>query len=208
MDQADYFYVGGSAVGGEDPPVLLLLNGVAQGVDITGRIGRRALFTSIQFREHTFLTLGSDDILIQNVLVRYIVFCDKQPNAATPTAIQMMGLLLQDSSLPIVSPLNLNYRARFEVIWDWVHNLGGSVEEGLAVGLSPDQPIFWNNQAFQMKKGYRKIRCMTTYGGTDATAGSIDTNSIYALVLANTNGNTGSESPFAQTYFRLRFRDA
>lgn len=97
----------------------LLLNGVAPGTGSGQRIGRRITLRSIDLKfEFTVV----DNAGVGNVSspLRLLVVYDRQPNAATPGATQM---LLTDE---LTSPNNLANSRRFETLFDEIVPCVGS----------------------------------------------------------------------------------
>lgn len=163
-----------------------LLNGIAQGDDITNRIGRKCMMKSLYFRMDLYpatTTVSDGD------LVRILVVCDLQSNAAAPTTTQ----ILQNNSYN--SPMNLDYRDRFKIILDKnITMVGGVYTAGTLTGGEAHP---------RLVKIFKRLNMETVFNGTGNTIGSIATGSIYLLILARNNNAT-----IANLYSRVRYTDS
>ena len=135
---------------------MVLLNGITAGTDYNNRIGREIVMRSVLSRIN--LVVGANGT---NSLVRCILFMDMQCNGSAPTIIQLL------ETANVYSPLNLNYRDRFKVIWDKQYALNSATNFNI------------------YEKWYSKIKKTTTYNGTTNAIGSISTGSLYMLVYGN-----------------------
>lgn len=166
-----------------------LMNGVATGTDFTNRIGRKVVWKS-------FLIQGcsipqSLTATIQN-LGRAMLVYDSQPNGALPA---ITDVLLQATS---TSPLNLNNRDRFKVLWD------KRVTNG-HLNTIPATSVGYGDENIKEMRKYRKISCETTFDGTAATIADIQTGSIFLLTIGTADIGTAYN---LQANVRLRFQDA
>lgn len=165
---------------------LTLLNGVAQGTDFTQRIGRKTLMKSLLVRWGvTNNGVGGDG---SGDIMRLMVIYDMQSNSAAPSA----GDILQSAS-DVYSPLNLNNRDRFKVLFDRNITLNSFVATVTPTVQGAPGPKFI--------KIYKKINLETIFSGTGSTIGSISTGSIYLCALA------GSTEYSSQFYSRVRYVD-
>lgn len=121
--------------------------------------------------------------------VRTLVVYDCQTNSATPATTDILEVASFES------PMNLNNRDRFKVIFDKVHVMNPVTYTGAA--LTAGSPF-----AKHMYK-YKKINLEVINSGTGGTAGSIQTGGIFLLIIGlNNNGST------TNYYSRVRFTDA
>lgn len=161
-----------------------LLNGVAQGDDITNRQGRRIRMKSILFK--LFPSLGAG--VTNGDHLRVIVFIDYQANATLAAVTDILD------SASALSPTNLSNRARFKIIYDkWKPVAASTYSAGIANGtFTPPQFTF-----------YKKMAEDVTFGGTGNTIGSIQTGALGCLVISNQS----SSAILYQLHTRVRFVD-
>lgn len=155
--------------------VLVLLNGVSQGTDYTNRIGRKILLKSMLFRFSLFPnpsvtapTGGVGDI------VRLLIIYDAQSNASAPSVSDILV------SVAYNEPMNLNNRDRFKILADKFFTMG-AYNYSMAANLDSGSPRPVHT------KIYKKFNLEQIFGGTGSTIGSIQTGSIYALVISANN---------------------
>ncbi|AUM61808.1 capsid [uncultured virus] len=166
-----------------------LLNGVAQGTDFTNRIGRKIIMTSILWNFELHPNPNASNPLGETI--RNMIIYDAQPNSGSfPVATDILA-----AATP-TSPMNLNNRDRFKVIFDkriTMHPCTYDVVPNLSAGA----PVV----KFMSK--YKKCKLDVIFSGTGNTLGSIQTGSLIHLVL--TDGN--QTSTLNQTT-RIRFFDS
>lgn len=136
---------------------IVLLNGIAQGSDVTNRIGRRFNNVSIQMR-YTIQTAPTTPVA---AAARLMLVFDTQSNGAAPTILQIL------SSNSTQGPMNLDNRDRFKVIHDITH----------VVQPSGPEIVY--------EKYYKKINLETTNSGTTNTVSSIATGALYLLMIGD-----------------------
>lgn len=162
-------------------PNVVLVNGVSQGSDINNRIGRRYTNVSVQMR----YTCQVSAITPTPAAARIMIVYDLQPNGAT--TVPILTDILQTATT--TSPMNINNRDRFRVIYDKTHT------------VSPNGPeIFYT-------KMFKKLNLVTTNNaGTTATIGSIATGAMYVVTVGDT---AEAADTFASgiVYVRVRFTD-
>lgn len=165
---------------GTSTAVVTLLNGIAQGVTALTRLGRRIHMKSLYIRYHVAMgptSTGSSPL-------RLLVVYDKQPNAASPAAVD---ILTADN---ISSPNNLSNSRRFVTIFDDVIECIGTG------GPQADYQVL-----------YKKLNLDVEFNtGSTGTISDITTGSL--IMLTYTNGNIGVASPIGNIYTRVRFTDA
>lgn len=165
---------------------LQLLNGIATGTDFTARIGRKIIMKSLFFRAHFFPSATVDSPT--GTFVRLLIFYDCQSNSAAPIVGDVLTIGAYDS------PMNLNNRDRFKVIYDKFINM--SATDYTAGALTTGDPI-----PKQLQK-YKKLNMEVVFSGIGATVASIQTGSVYALLIASADLTVAADS-----YFRIRFMD-
>ncbi len=158
------------------------LNAVSQGNGESARVGRRYTMQSIHVRglisEPKAEAAGDP---IEDTVVRIVMVLDKQTNAA-----QMTASNVYDITAPTVDYLafrNLQYTARFQVLWDRTFVLKASMattNEGAAGAFACGvvKRVFKINHVF---KGGLKVECVLTA----ATVASITDNSIHMIGIAS-----------------------
>lgn len=170
---------------------IFLLNGIATGTDISNRVGRKVCMKSLIFNANVFNVATTANAL-QGIMIRHMIIYDSQPNSSA-TVPAVTDIL---SAATTLSPLNLNNRDRFKVIYDKRSQIGSFVINGtptLAAG-SPYN-VFWNK--------YRKLNHDVIFSGVNATIGNIGTGAMYLLVI-------GDFAAVAQHdyHIRIRFTDS
>lgn len=158
-----------------------LLNGVAQGQDLTDRIGRKFSMKSILLR----FTVIYGAAAVSGSIARWLIVYDKQTNGVAPAVLDV---------LTVGSPTafnNLTNRDRFIVIYDKIHNIG--------TGPAND-----NGFSYVMK--YRKCNLETTNGGTGATVASIATGGLFLIGVSDRPAGTTAPR-FESASVRVRFTD-
>jgi len=163
-----------------------LLNGVGTGTDFTNRIGRKVCWKS-------FLIQGTITANVSPAsagLCRIAIIYDTQPNGALPAIGDIFNAAVASS------PLNLNNRDRFRVLWDKFF-APGTFNNGATLATQ------WASTGIVRK--YRKINLETIYDGITAAIADIQSGSIMLVTL-------GSVAPGVRYEFRgsvrLRFNDA
>lgn len=161
---------------------LTLLNGCSLGSDATNRVGRKIQMKSIQMRMSCLATTANAARFAGRVMVVY----DSQANAAAPTQADIF-----QAATSWHSPMNLNNRERFKVIFDklfTVDSLTGS-----------------NTDPWICKK-FKKLPNLETIfnSGNAGTIGDIQTGSMYLVTLATGEATT---TPGLVFYSRIRFAD-
>jgi len=142
-----------------------LCSGVAQGSDVTQRISNRITVRRITVN---IAILSGSSVLPTNL--RFILFRDRQCDALTPTAAQ----LLQFSTgldAPIVSPRNPDSQWRFETLWD------------KSVIIPPNVITLPENHLTFDWRGTIDIE----FTGTGSSVASASANSIFLYATSNRN---------------------
>lgn len=152
-----------------------LLNGMTQGTSGITRTGQSIKIVSCFVR--FYMTMNSAATTTQ---VRIFILKDSQPNAAVPTAAN----LLQDST-NILSPLLIAFGRRFKIFYDRMIRLD-------------------TNKLNQELKYYLRLRFHTEYGtGNTGTISDISKNSLYIMLVSDQAVNL----PTVQFWARVRFID-
>lgn len=157
-------------------PNIILLNGLQIGDTSTTREGQTIKMWSVQWK-----IVGTINTAATTTNVRVIVFRDRQPNGAAPTAAN----LLQNGT-GINSPLNISFGRRFLVYYDRQKTLSVNGTEGMKM---------W---------GFKRLKFHTQYNtGNVGDITDISTNSLYVLIMSDQATNT----PSVAYYFRIRWID-
>jgi len=164
---------------------VVLLNGVATGDDYNTRDGRKILMKSILLR--LFLKPDVTQSAPTGDILRVMLVYDKQTNAAALTA----AMVLQTATY--ASPNLLDNRERFKVLLDKYLVIGADVYT--AGALVQGAPLS------RCLTSYKTLNLETTYNGTGATVGAINTGSVYLVML------TRSEVSSVDYYARVRFTE-
>lgn len=157
-----------------------LINGVAQGVTATTRLGRRICMRSVEF----IYTINLPNTGLGATPWRFMIVYDKQTNAALPNA----NMIVEVDQL--TSPLNLGNQRRFSVLFDRIIQ---------CVGASGPQNII-----FRRKIAMKKF--VEFNANSAGTVGDISTGGLYALAW-QTGGITVA-SVTGNLYTRILFSDS
>lgn len=166
---------------------ITLINGIPQGMDFNQRIGRKAKLVSLVLNGN-FYPSAPPINAPQGAYCRCIIIYDTQPNSGALPA--WTDIFVQADP---ASPMNLNNRDRFKVIFD--------VRKQVAAFVNTTTTIagFGNNAYFNK---YRALNHEMIFSGTAGTIGSISTGSMYICFISDTNSVTSFDF-----YTRLRFID-
>lgn len=137
-----------------------LLNGIAQGIGNSERVGRRATMKSLLYRLQFSTSTGSST---NTFPVRVLTVYDRQANAASPVAAAVL------TPTTFVGNMNLSNSDRFLILSDDIYE---SSSTGPTHGVK-----------------YIKMSLDTLFIGTDATVASISNGAIYCL-LASTGSTS------------------
>lgn len=159
-----------------DTGEFILMNGIAQGTNDNERIGNTMRIKSVEYRIIVQHNIGATD----QTYFRCILFVDLESDGADPT----LAEVLQNTTVPIVSPRNLNNRNKYLILKDQV------------LKLNDDNP----NGYIEV---YKKLNLKTTYDAAGATIAAIANHPIYLLVLSNHPSN----GPTMNSYSRIRYVD-
>lgn len=166
---------------GSTPPGIHLLNGAMLGTSSTNRIGRSTKMKSIQID----MVLNRNPAALAGVAdhCKVMLVLDKDPSQ-TQFGI---GQLWADSTQPVISPRNLDYRKRFVILKDW--NISFN-----SIGNNASRSISY----------YKQIDMHTIFDGSNlGDITDIINNALY-LVFTST---APTNQPLADFYSRIRFLD-
>lgn len=168
---------------------ITLINGIAQGSDFNNRIGRRSTMRSVLLQGVTRNT----DSLTQAQLARILILWDSQPNGALPAMTDIF------TAATATSPLNLNNRDRFRILAEWRDALGAYLDTAGA------PPGFVTADVSRSVYIYKRFNLETTYDGTTAAIGDIQTGAMLLVTIGNEAAANGSHDLRASV--RVRFTD-
>lgn len=177
--------VTGSAI--TNSGAVTFLNGVAQGTDYTNRIGRKVIIKSILANFLFWPSLLQSD---KGDCVRFLCVYDTQTNSGSAPAVT--DIL---ATADVNSPMNLNNRDRFHIIFDKRITMGAAA---YTAGAFVSGAIFQKHTSL-----YKKCAKDVIFSGTGATIGSVQTGAIHLLTIAKNNTVTSMDC-----YFRFRFLDS
>lgn len=157
------------------------LNLLAQGTDFTNRIGRKVNVRSIQLTMRIAQGTTPSD-----VVVRFMVVYDSQPNGAVPA----ISDILDTVAGPVNSFNNLNNRARFKTMLSFSTRL--------------------DDQSFGTRdiRKYKACNLPVIYNASGAGVATVNTGAIWFFgVSTNVSGATAPNLPLTQALARIRFSD-
>lgn len=161
-----------------------VINLIGQGSDFGQRIGRQVTCTAIQMEGHIQGQLTGNASKC-----RVMFIWDSQPNGVLATVNQIL------SNSTAASFMNLNFRDRFKVLMDHNVALQGYLEAANATGASTVSNISF----------YKRIFYKTTFSGTTATIGDIQTGALLMLTVGDNAPGAGFQLIGAM---RLRYIDS
>lgn len=164
------------------------LNLTAVGDDYTTRDGRQITLKSVQCIGHIY----PEDQITDNHLARVLLVWDKANNSG---AIATIANILSASDA--VSGLNLDNRERFRILKDEVWAIGR--QDNTATQAVSYCPATYSIKWFVNLKGLK-----TTYSGTTAAIGSIQSGALLLVTIGSLASGSASS---LQMYTRVRFRD-
>lgn len=178
-------------------PVIKLLFVPVLGSDYNNRIGRKTIMKSLYIRGHLRLKAAANlttDEPCPAQQARLIIFCDLQPNGATPA---LTDLLTGNDA---TYQLNPNNRDRFKIIKDKLYSFDTyqiSGNNGWAVSGRTGYDI----------KIYKKLNMETIFNATNAgSIGDINTGALYMVWVGTVISNDTIPEAYIST--RVRFDDA
>ncbi len=143
---------------------------IQQGIQETGRIGRKCVVKSVAFR----YTVATPTDAILGDTIRIIIVWDKQANGSIPA---VTGVL---DTASLSSYLNLENSGRFVVLMNRFHTIN-IMASGTATGTWPNE---------QYHTFFKKVNIPIEFSGTAGVIGEITSNNIYAIYIT-ANGNAG-----------------
>ncbi len=111
------------------------------------------------------------------------MYVDHQPNGAIATIADILATTT--AQLNISSPLNLENKYRFKILYDRIHQ----------VSISGRQNAHGNF--------YKKVNFPIRYGGNSGGIADLRTNSVGILMISNEATN----DPVVTSFFRMRYID-
>lgn len=166
------------------------VNLIAQGDDYNQRDGRRVSLRSFMIRAKAI----PEDATTLPTLCRLMLVLDKQSNSGA-----VPGLTTIITGFTSASFQNLDNRDRFVVLWDKQFVIGGQ-DTTTATAVYTQTPTIVNIKKYINLKGVQ-----TTFSGTTGVIGSIATNSLLLVQVAD-SASTSAVSIVGQT--RIRFNES
>lgn len=177
----------------EDAATINLLNGLAQGDGGTERDGDQAKFLTLQWNGSLHGPTGGETAVAH----RLMIVLDKQCDSATPA---ITDILEQQEWQ---SPLNMDNKMRFKVLYDKQFLLGVDALTGITNnGSIPSRRLIKH----YIKLGKKDMGIRVRYSGTGSTIASLSSNPIYVVQISQGLQSEGSQS-YSDLYFRMRYVD-
>ncbi len=158
----------------------ILLNGVSQGVDVSNRQGRRALFQSVYLKYCVTLDVAN----ISPMCYRIALVVDTMSQGADPN-LGFIWTSLTSVNAPLGMRTLFNTK-RFKVLWSRLLNLD------LA------------HQAIRGTK-FMRLRLSTLYDAGGAAITDISSNALFLILTSDQLGGAGAEPPIYTGLARVRF---
>ncbi len=161
-----------------DTPVIIQLSNIPQGDTTITRDGAQCKVLALELS--IFLTRNTN---AENTCVRLILVCDKQTNQA----IYLNTDLLEDATVidNLVSPLNLDNKFRFSVLWDHVFQVTAG-----------------SGSSKHYKKVFRMNKIIRFDGNTPSIA-DLTSSSLSLVQMSNESAN----DPAITMFSRIRYVD-
>lgn len=153
----------------------LTLNGVAEGDDINQRTGRQVEWKSLLFR---FRVVPAASVTPVGLL-RLALVWDGFTNGGSPALSQALVW----ATTTTTSPNNLDNRARFKILRDWIVPMGRYDTAG-----GPDKGVCWDQSVFFdecFKRFNEGDKAITIYNGTGGATANIQNGGIYLLAYSD-----------------------
>lgn len=167
---------------------MLGLNGIANGTDITQRIGRKAIMRHIIIRFRVFNSINTDQNFFP--MYRISLIYDRQCNGSSPTTADVFDLTGNPNA--ILGCLNLNNRERFTMLRDEIKLVDAK---------------FVNSNASHYDLFEWKMYCNleTVFKGTSSAISDIATGGLFLCCISSMSNTFKSQLNFLQ--WRIRFTD-
>lgn len=160
-----------------DDTTMLCLNGIAQGVTQSTRIGNKVILKSVQVNGQVNVPIISDQADAPvSINVRVMLVLDKQTNKA-----QLNGedVYFDSGGVDILSLRNLEYSDRFTIL----------AEEKMSLDYTTSQQDGANTASYAGQKKcftiYKKLNIPVQYNLTTAVVGAITDNSLHLIAWAD-----------------------
>jgi len=178
-------------------PVIKLLFVPVLGSDYNNRIGRKTVMKSLYIRGHLRLKAAANldhATPCPAQQARLIIFCDMQPNGATPNLTDLL------TGADATYQLNPNNRDRFKIIKDKLYSFD-TYEVSTLNGWAQS-----GRTGYDIKI-YKKLNMETIFNATNAgTIGDINTGALYMVWVGTVISNDSIPEAYVST--RVRFDDA
>jgi len=148
------------------------INGVAQGSDISNRIGRKYNNIAIQLRG-TFIPQG----ITTGNLARVMLIWDAQTNGALPAMTDILTAARSDKFM------NLDFRDRFKIIMDKSFGFGPYNTTATQAVSAPMAKITF----------YKRINLPTICDGTTSAIGDVNTGSLLLVTVGSAAAGAGHD---------------
>lgn len=186
----------------DDGNDLLLMNAVGVGTSNTSRTGSEISLTSLQFRG----SVTMDSLQLDPILLRMIVFFDRQANSAAPitnvftpgTGSLLNGTVITD---PIYMPYSYEQQDRYRVLYDKVIQLNPKVIKQADYTGGDTTELIPVTQHFKKRiKLGRKVKY--DLANIAPTIADIATNSLYVVFYSDNTTNLPTMRFGARVYFK------
>lgn len=168
---------------------LVLMNGCATGTTVTTRVGRKIVMKSITININTFNAGATSQSYPIGVSGKISLVYDSQPNGGAAP-----GYTSIYKSAHPTSPLNLDNRDRYKVLW--TKNFVVGSYEIAASKLTAGSPTN------STRKGYKKCNLPVIFGGDGSTQADIQTGALYLTAVVD--ANLGAAFDY---FVRVRYSD-
>ena len=158
--------------------IVAVLNAIATGTDVNGRVGRQITIKSILVNFNIYNNDGANSSVPDGVYGRISLVYDSQPNGGGAAAMNAIW-----NSADPNAPVNLNNRDRFKILWTRRYQISAYFLNGSAqiTGGAPQ------NKYFSI---FKKCNLPVVYGGAGGTAADIQTGTLLLTITADSTNNS------------------
>jgi len=171
------FTTGGTSLGITTTPTILLLTGIAEGVEAVNRTGSQATLRTLAYK--LFWETGNTD-----ACVRVTVLRDTESNGTLPTSVQLYENSATGPEM-LVSAMNNDFTHRFRILQDYHVMLSGNWRPVLCI------------------KKFRRLGTQMRFRGPSLMFTDVQSGGIWMFLTSNTAG--GGANPTVHVASRIRF---
>lgn len=160
-----------------------LLNGIQTGTGASERVGKKIQLKSINLKLSVFDETAN--VGPRGVIFRFLCVYDAQSNGQAFALTDLFEAISESGPIPSIAMYNVSNAERFKVLIDYKASI-----------------VNTTSNAFKPLSFYKKINLPVSYGANTSQIGSIQSGSLFALILAD------SQRGRYLANYRVRYTDA